>query len=150
MPCTPAGVIQMLKRSNISISGKNAVVIGRSNITGKPMVALLLLEGATVTVCHSKTRNIAEICSKADILVSCAGQAKFITKEYTNPNQVIIDVGINRDENGKLCGDVDFENVKDYVAAISPVPGGAGIMTVTMLFDNLLYVTKIQNEITNS
>lgn len=150
MPCTPYGVIQMLKRSNIDIVGKNVTIIGRSNIVGKPLAALFLLEGATPTICHSKTTNLASICANADILVPCLGKAKFITKEFTNPNQVIIDVGINRDESGKICGDVDFENVKDYVKAISPVPGGVGPMTIAMLLNNLLIATKLQNEAINS
>jgi len=146
LPCTPAGVIQMIKRSNINISGKNVVIIGRSNIVGKPLAALFLLEDATVTICHSRTQNIKDVCSKADILVPCLGKAKFVTKEFTNPNQVIIDVGINRDEQGKLCGDCDFENIKEDVQAISPVPGGVGPMTIIMLLNNLITVTKEQNK----
>jgi len=136
----------MIKRSNINISGKNVAIIGRSNIVGKPLAALFLLEDATVTICHSRTQNIKDVCSKADILVPCLGKAKFVTKEFTNPNQVIIDVGINRDENGKLCGDCDFENIKEDVQAISPVPGGVGPMTIIMLLNNLITVTKEQNK----
>ncbi|MDR1850852.1 MAG: bifunctional methylenetetrahydrofolate dehydrogenase/methenyltetrahydrofolate cyclohydrolase [Mycoplasmataceae bacterium] len=147
LPCTPYGVIQMLKRSNIELKGKNVVIIGRSNIVGKPLASLFLLENATVTVCHSGTQNLAQICAKADVLVPCIGKAKFVTKEFTNPYQVIIDVGINRDENGKLCGDVDFENVKDSVYAISPVPGGVGPMTIIMLLNNLINVTYAQNNL---
>ncbi|GMO14920.1 MAG: bifunctional methylenetetrahydrofolate dehydrogenase/methenyltetrahydrofolate cyclohydrolase [Mycoplasmoidaceae bacterium] len=149
MPCTPYGVIKMLELSNIGMNGKNAVVLGRSNIVGKPMAALLMLNGCTVTICHSKTINAASICSKADILIAAIGNPKFVTREYTNPKQVIIDVGINRTPDGKVCGDVDFDNVKDYVKAISPVPGGAGVMTVVMLLANLITITKMQNEITN-
>jgi methylenetetrahydrofolate dehydrogenase (NADP+)/methenyltetrahydrofolate cyclohydrolase len=137
----------MLKRSNIELKGKNVVIIGRSNIVGKPLASLFLLENATVTVCHSGTQNLAQICAKADVLVPCIGKAKFVTKEFTNPYQVIIDVGINRDENGKLCGDVDFENVKDSVYAISPVPGGVGPMTIIMLLNNLINVTYAQNNL---
>jgi len=144
LPCTPAGVIQMIKRSNIEIASKNVVIIGRSNIVGKPLAALFLLENATVTVCHSKTKDLAKVCSEAEILVPCIGKAKFVTKEFTNPSQVIIDVGINRDENGKLCGDVDFDNVD--VKYISPVPGGVGPMTIIMLLNNLITVTKEQNK----
>ena len=136
--CTPNGIMKMLERENISVKGKNAVVIGRSNIVGKPMSMLLLNADATVTVCHSKTVNLSEICSKADILVAAIGRAKFVTSEFVKQGAVVIDVGMNRDENGKLCGDVDFENVKDKCSYITPVPGGVGPMTITMLLYNTI------------
>lgn len=141
-PCTPAGVIEMLKRSGIEIAGKNCVVLGRSNIVGKPMALLLLQENGTVTVCHSKTKNLKEITKTADILVAAIGKAKFVTADMVKEGAAIIDVGINRDENGKLCGDVDFDAVKKKAAAISPVPGGVGLMTVTMLMQNTLISAK--------
>lgn len=134
--CTPNGIMKMLERENISLKGKNAVVIGRSNIVGKPMAMLLLNADATVTVCHSKTRNLSEICSKADILVAAIGRAKFVTADFVKDGAVVIDVGMNRDENGKLCGDVDYENVKEKCSYITPVPGGVGPMTITMLLYN--------------
>jgi methylenetetrahydrofolate dehydrogenase (NADP+)/methenyltetrahydrofolate cyclohydrolase len=137
----------MLKRSQIELSGKNVVIVGRSNIVGKPLAALFLLENATVTICHSQTKNLSQICKNADILVPCIGKAKFITSEYIHKNQIIIDVGINRDENNKLCGDVDFYDVSDKIAHISPVPGGVGPMTIIMLLKNLITVTKIQNNL---
>ena len=136
--CTPNGVMKMLDREGIQIKGKNAVVVGRSNIVGKPMAMLLLNADATVTVCHSKTRNLKEICSSADILVAAIGRAKYITADMVKDDAVVIDVGMNRDENGKLCGDVDFENVKDKCSYITPVPGGVGPMTITMLLYNTL------------
>ncbi len=136
--CTPQGVIELIKSTGTSISGKNAVVIGRSNIVGKPMFNLLLQENATVTICHSKTQNLPEICAKADILVAAIGRAKFVTAEYVKDGAVVIDVGMNRDENGKLCGDVDFEAVKDKCSFITPVPGGVGPMTITMLMKNTI------------
>ncbi|MDE7433644.1 MAG: bifunctional methylenetetrahydrofolate dehydrogenase/methenyltetrahydrofolate cyclohydrolase, partial [Mycoplasmoidaceae bacterium] len=128
-PCTPLGVIELLKHSNVDMNGKHVVIIGRSNIVGKPLAALFLLENATVTVCHSRTNNLKGICKQADILVAAVGKAKMINKEYVKQNAVVIDVGINRDENNKLCGDVDFEGVKDVVSLITPVPGGVGPMT---------------------
>lgn len=134
--CTPNGVMQMLKRENVDLSGKTAVVLGRSNIVGKPMAMLLLNADATVTVCHSKTKNLAEICRNADVLVAAIGKAKFVTADMIKTGAVVVDVGMNRDENGKLCGDVDFENVKDKCALITPVPGGVGPMTITMLLYN--------------
>ncbi|MDR3249975.1 MAG: bifunctional methylenetetrahydrofolate dehydrogenase/methenyltetrahydrofolate cyclohydrolase, partial [Mycoplasmataceae bacterium] len=146
LPCTPDGIIEILKRSHIEMEGKNVVILGRSNIVGKPLAALFLLENATVTICHSKTNNLINICSRADVLVAAIGKAKFITKAYTNNHQIIVDVGMNRDENNKLCGDVDFENVKDCVYAISPVPGGVGPMTIVMLIKNLISATKLQND----
>lgn len=141
-PCTPAGVIEMLKHSGIEIAGKNCVVLGRSNIVGKPMALLLLAENGTVTVCHSRTKNLKDITKKADILVAAIGKAKFVTADMVKKGAVVIDVGINRDENGKLCGDVDFEKVSKKALAISPVPGGVGLMTVTMLMQNTLKSAK--------
>lgn len=134
--CTPAGVIQLLKRSNIDIEGKECVVLGRSNIVGKPMAMLLLRENGTVTVCHSKTKNLKEITKRADILIVALGKPKFITKEYIKEGAVVIDVGIHRNSENKLCGDVDFDDVKDMVEAITPVPGGVGPMTIAMLMYN--------------
>ena len=134
--CTPLGVMEMLKRSGISPAGKNAVVVGRSNIVGRPMVLLLLNADATVTVCHSKTKNLKEECLRADILVAAIGKAKFITADMVKEGAVVIDVGMDRDENGKLCGDVDFENVKEKASYITPVPGGVGPMTIAMLLKN--------------
>lgn len=134
--CTPNGVMKMLEREGITLRGKNAVVIGRSNIVGKPMAMLLLNADATVTVCHSKTVNLKEICLGADILVAAIGRAKFVTADMVKDGAVVVDVGMNRDENGKLCGDVDFENVKDRCSYITPVPGGVGPMTITMLLYN--------------
>lgn len=134
--CTPYGIMKMLEYENIGLCGKNAVVVGRSNIVGKPMAMLLLNADATVTVCHSKTENLKEICKKADILVVAIGKAKFIKADMVKEGAVVIDVGMNRDENGKLCGDVDFESVKDRCSYITPVPGGVGPMTITMLMYN--------------
>ncbi len=136
--CTPNGIMKMLERENIQTKGKNAVVIGRSNIVGKPMAMLLLNADATVTVCHSKTQNLKEVCANADILVAAIGKPKFVTAEMIKQGAVVIDVGMNRDENGKLCGDVDFENVKDKCSYITPVPGGVGPMTITMLMYNTI------------
>ena len=134
--CTPAGVIQLLKRSGIEIAGKECVVVGRSNIVGKPMSMLLLRENATVTVCHSRTKNLQEVTRRADILVVAVGKPKFITADYVKEGAVVIDVGIHRNENGKLCGDVDFDSVAPHTAAITPVPGGVGPMTIAMLMHN--------------
>lgn len=134
--CTPNGVMKMLEMEGICVKGKNAVVIGRSNIVGKPMSMLLLNADATVTVCHSKTQNLKSICSEADILVAAIGRAKFVTADMIKTGAVVVDVGMNRDENGKLCGDVDFENVKEKCSYITPVPGGVGPMTITMLMYN--------------
>ncbi|MGN1117802.1 MAG: bifunctional methylenetetrahydrofolate dehydrogenase/methenyltetrahydrofolate cyclohydrolase FolD [Acutalibacteraceae bacterium] len=136
LPCTPAGVMELLKRTGTALTGKNCVVIGRSNIVGKPMSILLLHANATVTICHSKTRNLKEICSNADIIVAAVGRAKFVTADMVKEGAIVIDVGINRNENGKLCGDVDFENVKDKCSFITPVPGGCGPMTIAMLMKN--------------
>lgn len=140
--CTPAGIIQLLKRSNIKIEGKECVIIGRSNIVGKPMALLMLRENATVTVCHSKTQNLMEVTKRADILIVALGKPKFVTKEYVKEGAVVIDVGIHRDENNKLCGDVDFEDVVNYVTAITPVPGGVGPMTIAMLMNNCVESIK--------
>lgn len=134
--CTPAGVMEMLKAENISVKGKKAVVVGRSGIVGRPMALLLLNADATVTVCHSKTQNLKAECLQADILVAAIGKPKFITADMIKEGAVVIDVGMDRDENGKLCGDVDFENVKHKCSYITPVPGGVGPMTVTMLMYN--------------
>ncbi|MBE6582283.1 MAG: bifunctional methylenetetrahydrofolate dehydrogenase/methenyltetrahydrofolate cyclohydrolase FolD [Ruminococcaceae bacterium] len=142
LPCTPAGVMELLSRSGIDVTGKECVVIGRSNIVGKPQAMLLLHANGTVTVCHSRTKNLAEICARADILVSAIGKAKFVTPDMVKEGAVVIDVGINRDENGKLCGDVDFENVAPKTSFITPVPGGVGPMTITMLMKNTLTAAK--------
>lgn len=138
LPCTPAGVMVMLRDSGIDVEGKECVVIGRSNIVGKPMAMLLINAGATVTVCHSKTRDLPSVTKRADIIVCAVGRAKFLTADMVKDGTVVIDVGINRDENGKLCGDVDFENVEPKASAITPVPGGVGPMTITMLLRNTL------------
>ena len=134
--CTPFGVMKMLEKYGIDPKGKNAVVLGRSNIVGKPMAMLLLNADATVTVCHSKTKNLKEICAAADILVVAIGRAKFVTADMVKEGAVVIDVGMDRDENGKLCGDVDFEKVKEKASYVTPVPGGVGPMTITMLLYN--------------
>ncbi|MDE5778593.1 MAG: bifunctional methylenetetrahydrofolate dehydrogenase/methenyltetrahydrofolate cyclohydrolase FolD [Lachnospiraceae bacterium] len=134
--CTPAGIIQLLKRSNVDIEGRECVVIGRSNIVGKPMALLLLRENGTVTVTHSKTRDLKEVCRRADILVVAVGRPKMIDASYVKEGAVVIDVGIHRDENNRLCGDVDFESVEQVASAITPVPGGVGPMTIAMLMNN--------------
>ena len=134
--CTPGGVMELLKRYEIPISGKRAVVVGRSNIVGKPMALLLLNANATVTICHSKTQNLKEECSRADILIAAVGKAKLITADMVKEGAVVIDVGMNRDENGKLCGDVDYDSVKEKASYITPVPGGVGPMTIAMLMLN--------------
>ncbi|MBQ5431792.1 MAG: bifunctional methylenetetrahydrofolate dehydrogenase/methenyltetrahydrofolate cyclohydrolase FolD [Lachnospiraceae bacterium] len=136
--CTPAGIIQLLKRSDIELDGKNCVIIGRSNIVGKPMAMLMLRENATVTVTHSHTKNLKEITREADILIVAIGKTKFITADYVKEGAVVIDVGMDRDENGKLCGDVDFDSVEKVAQAITPVPGGVGPMTIAMLMKNCL------------
>jgi methylenetetrahydrofolate dehydrogenase (NADP+)/methenyltetrahydrofolate cyclohydrolase len=141
--CTPAGIIQLLKRSNIEISGKNCVVIGRSNIVGKPMALLMLRENATVTIAHSKTQNLKELCRQADILIVAIGKPQFITADYIKEGAVVIDVGIHRrqitvdgESKTKLCGDVSYEDVAEHTSAITPVPGGVGPMTIAMLMNN--------------
>lgn len=136
LPCTPAGIIQLLKRSNIEIAGKECVVIGRSNIVGKPMAALLLRENGTVTITHSKTKNLKEVCRRADILVAAVGKPRMITREYVKEGAAVIDVGIHRNAENKLCGDVDYEDVFPIAGAITPVPGGVGPMTIAMLMNN--------------
>ena len=138
LPCTPAGIIEMLKRTDVEISGKECVVIGRSNIVGKPMSMLMLKENATVTIAHSRTKDLKEVTKRADILIAAIGKAKFVTADYVKEGAVIIDVGMDRDGNGKLCGDVDFDSVSQVASAITPVPGGVGPMTVTMLLVNCL------------
>ena len=143
--CTPYGVIKMLENYNIPIEGKNVVIIGRSNIVGKPLMQCLLKKNATVTICHSKTKNISEITKKADILVAALGKAKFVTKEMVKDGAVVIDVGINRDESGKLVGDVDFEEAEKIASFITPVPGGVGPMTIAMLMSNVVKACKEQN-----
>ena len=147
LPCTPAGVMEMLHQYEIPVEGKQCVVIGRSNIVGKPMGMLLLHENGTVTICHSRTKNLKEVCQRADILVAAVGRAKFVTADMVKDGAVVIDVGMNRDENGKLCGDVDFENVKDKCSYITPVPGGVGPMTIATLMKNTIKACKLQNGI---
>ena len=138
LPCTPAGIMELLHRSNIEISGKECVVVGRSNIVGKPMALLLLAKNGTVTVCHSKTRDLKEVCKRADILVVAIGKANFVTADMVKEGAVVIDVGMNRNAEGKLTGDVDFESVSQVASYITPVPGGVGPMTITMLLQNTL------------
>ena len=146
VPCTPAGVMEMLTYENISSQGKRCVVIGRSNIVGKPMGMLLLHKNGTVTICHSKTEDLKSICLSADILIAAVGRAKFVTADMVKPGAVVIDVGMNR-LNGKLCGDVDFENVSRIASAITPVPGGVGPMTIAMLMQNTLTAARKQNKL---
>ena len=145
LPCTPAGIVELLKYYNVDVTGKNCVVIGRSNIVGKPMALLLLERNGTVTVCHSRTRNLAEVTKAADILVVAIGRANFVTADMVKPGAVVIDVGINRGEDGKLCGDVKFDEVESVASMITPVPGGVGPMTITMLLKNTLSAAKMQN-----
>ncbi|MBD2869561.1 bifunctional methylenetetrahydrofolate dehydrogenase/methenyltetrahydrofolate cyclohydrolase FolD [Paenibacillus arenilitoris] len=147
LPCTPAGVIELIKRSGVDISGKHAVVIGRSNIVGKPVAMLLLRENATVTVCHSRTANMEELAKQADILVVAIGKAKAIGRKYVKPGAVVIDVGINRLPDGKLAGDVDYEDCLETAGYITPVPGGVGPMTITMLMKNTITAAKRANGI---
>ena len=147
LPCTPAGVMEMLHSYGISVEGRECVVIGRSNIVGKPMGMLLLHENGTVTICHSRTKNLAEVCRRADILVAAVGIPKFVKADMVKDGAVVIDVGMDRDENGKLCGDVDFENVKEKCSFITPVPGGVGPMTISTLMKNTLKACKLQNNI---
>ena len=145
--CTPAGIIELLKRSNIEISGKECVVAGRSNIVGKPAALLLLRENGTVTLCHSKTADLKEVTKRADILVVAVGRPKFITADYVKEGAVVIDVGIHRNENGKLCGDVDFDSVAPKCSAITPVPGGVGPMTIAMLMSNCVASVDLSKDI---
>ncbi len=147
LPCTPAGVMEMLRSYEIPVEGRECVVIGRSNIVGKPMGMLLLHENGTVTICHSRTKNLAEVCKRADILVAAVGIPGFVKADMVKDGAVVIDVGMDRDENGKLCGDVDFENVKDKCSYITPVPGGVGPMTIATLMKNTLKACKLQNNI---
>lgn len=142
--CTPAGVIQLLKRSNIEISGKECVVIGRSNIVGKPMSMLLLRENGTVTICHSRTKDLREVCKRADILVVAIGKPKMIDASYIKEGATVIDVGMHRDDNSKLCGDVDFESASTIAGAITPVPGGVGLMTIAMLMNNCVEAANLK------
>ena len=145
--CTPFGIMKMFEEYNIDLTGKNAVVIGKSNIVGKPMAQCLLNKNATVTICHSKTKNIGKITKNADIIVSAVGKINMVTKEMVKPGAVVIDVGMNRNEEGKLVGDVDFENVSKVSSYITPVPGGVGPMTIAMLLNNVVKATKLQNNI---
>lgn len=147
LPCTPAGVIELIKSTGVDICGKQCVVIGRSDIVGKPMAMLLLHENGTVTICHSRTKNLGEICKSADILVSAVGKAHFVTGNMVKPGAVVIDVGMNRDENGKLCGDVEFSEAEPVAGYITPVPGGVGPMTIAMLLKNTLTAARLQNRL---
>ncbi|MDO4459443.1 MAG: bifunctional methylenetetrahydrofolate dehydrogenase/methenyltetrahydrofolate cyclohydrolase FolD [Clostridia bacterium] len=144
LPCTPAGVIELIKSTGVDMTGKNAVVIGRSNIVGKPMAMLLLHNNATVTICHSKTQNLKEICANADILVAAIGRPNFVTGDMIKPGAVVIDVGINRMDDGKLCGDVNFEEAEKIAGYITPVPGGVGPMTIATLMQNTVNAAKLQ------
>ena len=145
--CTPLGIIRMIEEYNIDISGKNVVILGRSNIVGRPLIQCCLQKNATVTVCHSKTKDIKEHTKMADILISAIGKSKFVTSDMVKDGAVVIDVGINRDENGKLTGDVDFENVEKKASYITPVPGGVGPMTIAMLMNNVIKATKEQESL---
>lgn len=147
LPCTPAGVMELIDSTGVDISGKSCVVIGRSNIVGKPMSMLLLHRNGTVTICHSRTKNLAEICRNADILVAAVGKANFVTADMVKDGAIVIDVGMNRLENGKLCGDVDFENTEKKAGYITPVPGGVGPMTIAMLMKNTLTAAKMHNNL---
>ena len=147
VPCTPMGMVKLLEYEGVDPTGKHCVIIGRSDIVGKPMAMLMLARNATVTVCHSKTRNLAEITNQADILVAAVGIPKFVKADMVRQGAVVLDVGMDRDENGKLCGDVDFEAVKDKASLITPVPGGVGPMTIAMLMRNTLTAAEIQNQI---
>ena len=142
LPCTPAGVMELIRRSNIDVAGKHCVVIGRSNIVGKPMAMLMLHANATVTICHSRTQNLKEICRTADIIVAAVGKAYFVTADMVKEGAVVIDVGMNRNAEGKLCGDVDYDEVSKVASAITPVPGGVGPMTITMLMQNTVTAAK--------
>lgn len=145
LPCTPAGVLELIERSGHTIEGKRCVVIGRSHNVGKPAAMLLLQKNGTVTICHSKTKDLKGICKEADILVSAVGKLHTVTKDMVKEGAVVIDVGMNRNENGKLCGDVDFDDVCEVAGAVSPVPGGVGLMTVAMLMKNCITAAKLQN-----
>lgn len=145
LPCTPAGVMELIRLTGIEVCGKECVVVGRSNIVGKPQAMLLLHENGTVTICHSRTKDLKDVCRRADILVAAVGRAKFITADMVKEGAIVIDVGMNRDENGKLCGDVDYEGVSSVASAITPVPGGVGPMTIAMLMKNTVKAAQIQN-----
>lgn len=145
LPCTPAGVLELIERSGHTIEGKRCVVIGRSHNVGKPTAMLLLQKNGTVTICHSKTKDLKGICKEADILVSAVGKLHTVTKDMVKEGAVVIDVGMNRNENGKLCGDVDFDDVCEVAGAVSPVPGGVGLMTVAMLMKSCITAAKLQN-----
>ncbi len=146
VPCTPAGIMELIKESGVAVEGKECVVIGRSNIVGKPMSMLLLHQNGTVTICHSRTTNLKEVTKRADILVASVGIPKFVKADMVKPGAVVIDVGMDRDENGKLCGDVDFDDVEPIAGAITPVPGGVGPMTISMLMRNTLTAAKRAHE----
>lgn len=146
VPCTPKGMMVLLEEIGYDLSGKEVVVVGRSNIVGKPVALLCLQKNATVTIAHSQTKNLKEVCKRADVLIAAVGKPKFFNREYVKDGAVVLDVGINRDENNKLCGDVDFDDVKDVVKAITPVPGGIGPMTITMLMKNTLEAFYKRNE----
>lgn len=147
LPCTPSGVMEMIHSAGIGVEGKSCVVIGRSNIVGKPMAMLLMHEHGTVTICHSRTKNLKEICRGADILVAAVGRAKFVTEDMVKPGAAVIDVGMNRDQDDRLCGDVDYEAVEKIAGYITPVPGGVGPMTRAILLKNTLMAAKMQNAI---
>ena len=147
LPCAPAGVMELIDSTGVDLNGANCVVVGRSNIVGKPMAMLLLHRNATVTICHSRTRNLAEVCAGADILVSAVGKPHFIRADMIKDGAVVIDVGMNHDENGKLCGDVEFAEVEPKASYITPVPGGVGPMTITMLLKNTLHAAKLMNHL---
>lgn len=147
LPCTPAGVMELLDEYGVDPNGKECVVIGRSNIVGKPQAMLLLHRNGTVTICHSRTANLKEVCARADILVAAVGRAKFVTADMVKEGAAVIDVGMNRDENGKLCGDVCFDEVNEKAGYLTPVPGGVGPMTITMLMKNTLKAAKLQHGI---
>jgi methylenetetrahydrofolate dehydrogenase (NADP+)/methenyltetrahydrofolate cyclohydrolase len=146
LPCTPAGVMVLLERSGVEIEGKRCLVIGRSNIVGKPMAMLLLHKSGTITVAHSRSRDLPALCREADIVVAAVGRAKLITGDMIKPGAVVIDVGMNRDENGKLCGDVDFDSVAPVASKITPVPGGVGPMTISMLLRNTLTAARLRGK----
>ena len=141
-PCTPLAVMEMLRFYGINLSGKNVAIVGRSLVLGRPLAMLMLAENATVTICHTRTQNLQEVCKRADIVIAAAGKARMITPDYVNENSIVVDVGINLDENNKLCGDVDFENVSSIVKAISPVPGGVGAVTTSILAKNLIKAAR--------
>ena len=147
LPCTPAGIIELIRSTGVTIDGKNCVVIGRSNIVGKPMAMLLLQKNGTVTICHSRTKNLKELAASADILVVAIGKPKFVTADMVKEGAIVIDVGINRMEDGKLCGDVDFDSVDPKAGYITPVPGGVGPMTIAMLMKNTLHAAKLQHNL---